>query len=76
MSRQFQTCVSQKDLIQFLSACKMTSPTDQRNNNVRKIDFLHKISEYCVFSAKFQLLLKLKFHVKPIFKMVCIKNGN
>ena len=37
-----------KNVIQFIYAFEMPSPTDQRNKNVTKIVFLHKILKYSV----------------------------
>ena len=43
------------NLVQFLYECKVTSPTDKRNTNESKYDFLHKIYKYfvCIFFIYF-----------------------
>ena len=45
--------VSIYNLVQFLYACKFSSPTDKGNLNETNTDFLHQISEYfeCIFSS-------------------------
>jgi hypothetical protein len=41
-----------KNLLQFLYARKVASPTDRRYANESKYDFLHKVYKYlvCIFS--------------------------
>ena len=63
-----------RNLVHFLYACKISSPTDKRNLNENKKDIVHKILEYFVcISPKFQVLLNVKPHEKPIKKIGCIE---
>ena len=56
-----------RNLVQFLCACKISSPTDKNGKNQTKTDLLPNILEHFVCI--------LKSHEKPILKIICIELG-